>query len=175
MEITTERLAIRPIEYEDWPAILEYMSDEEVTRWLPEGRLTSVEAQKFAAENSANDAHALAIIETASRRFIGHMVYHPVQAFRTHEIGWVLRADAQGRGYASEAASALLRHAFVTLDCHRVIATCQPENIASWKVMEKLRMRREGLLLQCIFRGGETWWDEYVYAILKKEYVGPVG
>lgn len=113
---------------------------------------------------------ALGVIERSSDDFIGHMIYHEVSEPRTREIGWVIRKNSQGRGYASEAANALLEHAFVALDCHRAIATCQPENVASWKVMDKIRMRREGVLLQCIYRGGDIWWNEYVYAILKSEY-----
>ena len=69
-----------------------------------------------------------------------------------------------------EAAHALLGYGFATLGLHRVIATCQPENVASWRVMEKLGMRREAHVRQCIPRDDGTWWDEYVYAILKAEW-----
>ncbi len=171
LELHSARLVIRSIIPEDWCSIFEYMSDENVTRWLPEGKFTEITAREFAERNSGNAARALAVIERQANRFLGHMVFHPVDATRTHEIGWVIHQSEHGNGYASEAASALLKHAFSTLDCHRVIATCQPENIASWRVMEKIGMRREGLLLQCIHRGGETWWDEYVYAILKSEFL----
>lgn len=52
---------------------------------------------------------------------------------------------------------------------HRIIATCQPENTPSYRVMEKLGMRREGYFQQCIPRG-DIWWDEYYYAMLKTEW-----
>ena len=58
---------------------------------------------------------------------------------------------------------------FETLGLHRVIATCQPENTASWRVMEKLGMRREAHFRKGHYRGA-TWWDEYFYALLAKEW-----
>jgi [ribosomal protein S5]-alanine N-acetyltransferase len=76
------------------------------------------------------------------------------------------------RGYASEATRALLAHAFETLRCHRVVATCQPENVASWRVMDKLGMRREAQFHQELPRETGEWWDEYFYALLAEEYFG---
>ena len=171
IKLQTQRLLIRSITRDDWASVFSYMSDSEVVRWLPEEKFDQAAAKKFVLENSGQNFSALAVEELVSGEFVGHMVYHDVAATRTREIGWVIGRKQQGRGYASEAASALLEHAFVEQDCHRVIATCQPENIASWRVMEKIGMRREGLLIQCIYRGGGVWWDEYVYAILQSEFV----
>ena len=44
------------------------------------------------------------------------------------------------------------------------------ENVASWRVMEKLEMRREGFFRKCIAHASSEWWDEYFYAILAEEY-----
>ena len=52
-----------------------------------------------------------------------------------------------------------------SMNVHRIIATCQPENIPSYRVMEKIGMRREGFFKKCIPKGN-VWWDEYYYAIL---------
>ena len=49
----------------------------------------------------------------------------------------------RGNGYTSEGARALIQYAYESLDAHRVIATCQPENPAWWRVKDKLGMRRE--------------------------------
>ena len=59
-----------------------------------------------------------------------------------HEVGWRLREDAWGRGYAKEAAIASLVHAFDTLGAERVIAITFPQNEASWGLMERLGMTR---------------------------------
>ena len=64
----------------------------------------------------------------------------------------------------------MLDYAFEVRDAHRVIATCQPDNVASYRVMETIGMRREAHFRQCIHRGGDEWWDEYFYAILASEW-----
>jgi RimJ/RimL family protein N-acetyltransferase len=167
---TTQRLLLRPIALDDWPAIFRYMSDPEVTRWLPEGVLSEAQAQAFAVENAGEAARAVAVVARDGGAFLGHMVFHPWFSPGVHEIGWAIDRPYQGRGYATEAAAALLACAFDHLRCHRVIATCQPQNVASWRVMEKLGMRREAHFLRCIYRGPDEWWDEYVYAMLEDEY-----
>jgi ribosomal-protein-alanine N-acetyltransferase len=166
----TSRLIIREITPDDGPEIYKYMSDPQVTAWLPEGLLSASGAQDFAEEHAGEGSEALALIDRASGDFVGHMVFHAWAGTHTYEIGWVIAQPFQRQGLATEAARSLLGYAFETLQCHRVIATCQPENTASWKVMEALGMRREGLYLKCIDRGVDGWWDEYVYAILEEEY-----
>lgn len=170
--LETKRLRLRPLSVEDWPEIHRYMSDPQVTKWLPEGLLTKAQTQAFATRNAGDAPRAIAVISKSTAGLIGHMVFHPWEVTRTHEIGWVFAREQQRHGYATEAAKALIAHAFETLHCHRVIATCQPENVASCRVMEKLGMRREGHFLRCIPRGGDEWWDEYFYAILADEHTG---
>lgn len=168
--LETERLTLRRIRAADALAIHAYMSDPEVTRWLVPGLLDEAGAQAFAEENAGRRPRNLAVVERASGELVGHMAYHPWFVARTHEVGWVIGRPHQGRGYATEAARALLRHAFETLGCHRVLATCQPENPASWRVMEKLGMRREAHFHKVLPRDAGAWWDEYVYALLAEEY-----
>jgi ribosomal-protein-alanine N-acetyltransferase len=149
------------------------MSDPIVTRWLPEGPLDEAQTQAFARENAGRSPRAIAVVERASREFVGHMVFHPWFGRATHEIGWVIARRHQGRGYATEAARALIDFAFSTVRRHRLIATCQPENVASWRVMEKLGMRREAHFRQGLYQESGEWWDEYFYALLADEYFAP--
>lgn len=67
-----------------------------------------------------------------------------------HELGWRLRTDRWGKGYASEAARHMARFAFDQLGAPLLCAVCQPENRASAHVMEKLGMT---------YTGEETWYD----------------
>lgn len=64
----------------------------------------------------------------------------------TYESGWVLNPVYYNHGYASEAAHALLNYGFTKMKLHRIIATCQLENVASYRVMESIGMRQEGFL-----------------------------
>src|SRR5205807_8892992 len=89
---------------------------------------------------------------------------------RQAEIGYTLSRPYQGRGIASEAISRLLEYAFVTLDLHRVIAITDCENTASIALLERLGLRREGHFLQNVWFKGK-WGDEYLYAILKEEWL----
>jgi RimJ/RimL family protein N-acetyltransferase len=146
------------------------MSDPVVTRWLPEGPLDEAQAQAFARKHVGRSARAVAVIERESDQLVGHMVFHPWFGRATHEIGWAICAGRQRRGYATEAGGALLDFAFGALACHRVVATCQPENVASWRVMEKLGMRREAHFRQGLYQQTGEWWDEYFYALLADEY-----
>lgn len=168
--IETERLRIRPLVPEDWQAVHDYTSDAAVMTYLPEGQMTEEQTRQFIAEHMSEEARAYAVDLRDEDRLIGHVLFHPWFSPRIYEIGWVLHPRYQGQGYTTEAAAALLRYGFETLRVHRVIATCQPENIPSWRVMEKLGMRREGHLRQCIERDDGTWWDEYFYALLADEW-----
>jgi [ribosomal protein S5]-alanine N-acetyltransferase len=168
--IQTERLLIRPFRLSDWPAVHTYTSDAEVMAFVPEGQMTKEQTRQFVADNAGPNATHHAVDILAENQLIGHMTFHPWYAPRIYEIGWVFHPHYHGKGYATEAAAALLRYGFESLRVHRVIATCQPENPASWRVMERLGMKREGHLRQCIERDDGSWWDEYFYALLEEEW-----
>jgi [ribosomal protein S5]-alanine N-acetyltransferase len=168
--IETQRLLIRPFQSEDWHDVVEYVSDPGVMAYIPGGPLNEAQAGEFMARNAGEQAEEFAVSLKAERKLIGHIVFHPWFAPRTYEIGWVFNKAYQGKGYATEAALAMLKYGFEVLGIHRLIATCQPENTPSYRVMEKLGMRREGHFQQCIYRGNNHWWDEYFYAMLEEEW-----
>ncbi|TKI71597.1 GNAT family N-acetyltransferase [Lysinibacillus mangiferihumi] len=168
MNITTQRLHIRKFEIQDWQAVVNYMSDQTVMHYMPEGVLTAQQVRKFISDNR-DEAKHFAIVLQEKSQVIGHLVFHPYFGEHTYEIGWVLNPAYYRKGYASEAAQALLDYGFTEMKLHRIIATCQPENIASYRVMEKIGMRREGFFKKCIPHG-DDWWDEYYYAILQEEW-----
>jgi RimJ/RimL family protein N-acetyltransferase len=170
--LQTTRLHLRPIAPDDAPAIHAYMSDPIVTAFLPEGIFDEAAARNFAQKQSGEDATEVAVIEKASGQLIGHMPFHLWFSPETYEIGWAFSRAAQGKGYATEAAGALMTYAFETLKAHRVIATCQPENPASWRVAEKLGLRREAHFRSALLQPSGEWWDEYFYALLAEEYEG---
>ncbi len=120
-------------------------------------------------QHSGRNAQKYAIVLKAENRLIGHLEFFPYFGTHTYEIGWVLNLKYHSKGYTTEAAKAVIAYGFEEMKLHRIVATCQPENIPSWKVMEKAGMRREGLYKKCIPRG-ELWWDEYSYGILAEEW-----
>jgi RimJ/RimL family protein N-acetyltransferase len=168
--IETPRLRLRPFVLQDWQSVFAYTSDAQVMTYIPEGQMTAAQTQQFVAKYTGEEAEILPVILKDENKLIGHMNFHPWFAERTYEVGWAFHPAYHGHGYATEAAHALLRYGFEELHCHRIIATCQPENVASWRVMEKLGMRRESHFRKCLDRGEGVWWDEYFYAILEEEW-----
>jgi [ribosomal protein S5]-alanine N-acetyltransferase len=168
--IETERLYIRHFELQDWEAVYAYTADATVMSFIPEGQFTEAQSRQFVEKNSGVEAEAFPVILKAQNKLIGHLIFHSWFAPQTYEIGWLFHPTYQGHGYATESAQALLQYCFENLKCHRVIATCQPENPASFRVMEKIGMKREGHFRKCIHRGENNWWDEFFYAILDEEW-----
>jgi ribosomal-protein-alanine N-acetyltransferase len=88
---------------------------------------------------------------------------------REWEVGWAMHPDEWGMGRATEAARYVIDWAFKGLNLHRIVAFCHADNKASVRVMEKLGMQCDGRLRETRWLNGR-WWDEYVYAILDKEW-----
>lgn len=166
--LITERLRLKPLHKQDKLDIYSYLSDERVMRYFTEGTYTLDETEKFIEKSE--DSLFRAVERKSDGKIIGHISFEPWFQDHTYEIGWIFSQEVHNQGYGTEAAQVLMDNAFMTIPkLHRVVATCQPENTASWKVMEHLGMRREGLFLECIpIKDG--WWDEYYYAILRREW-----
>jgi RimJ/RimL family protein N-acetyltransferase len=171
--IVTERLIIRKFEQNDWQDLYEYLSDEEVVRFEPYDIYSENQAKEEAINRSKNESfYAVCLKENG--KLIGNL-YLGKGEFDTWELGYVFNRKYQGQGYAAEGAKALLDYTFTHLDARRIIAMCSPKNEPSWKLLERINMRREGLLLQNIYfktdnNGEPIWLDTYEYAILKAEW-----
>lgn len=168
--IETVRLQIRRFTADDWQATHTYTSSPHIMEYMEEDVMTETETQAFVQKQITDEVTAYALILKTENRLIGHMVYHPWYAPRTYEIGWALNPAYHRQGYTTEAALALLHYGFDEMNLHRIIATCQPENVASWRVMQKIGMRREGHFEQCIYKDENRWWSEYFYALLSTEW-----
>ncbi len=171
--IVTDRLIIRKFEQSDWENLYEYLSDKEVVKFEPYDIYTEDQAKEEAVIRSNNESF-FAVCLKENRKLIGNL-YLDKGDFDTWELGYVFNRNYQGQGYATESAKALLDYAFTHLEARRIIAMCNPKNDQSWKLLERLHMRREGLLLQNIYfktdsNGEPIWSNTYEYAILKTEW-----
>ncbi len=90
------------------------------------------------------------------------------------ELGWVLDPVYGGRGYATEAVRGLIRICFEGLGVHRVTASCFADNEASWRLMERVGMRREVHARQESLHRSGAWLDGLGYALLAEEWRGGV-
>ena len=167
MHLTTERLLLRPYEMEDLPDFYAMVSDSEVVRFEPYDAMSLKEAEACLRERMTEDFTA--VVRRVDGRMIGN-VYLAHRPFESMELGDVFARAAWGYGYATEACGAAVEAAFAR-GVHRVFAECNPENAASWHLLERLGFRREGLLRQNIFfrrdsDGRPVWQDTCVYARL---------
>lgn len=167
MNIETSRLLVRPTVIDDASDIHQFLKDEETMAFFVEGIYSLDTIRTFIEKDK--DKH-FTIIEKNTNRIIGKLSFHKWFMTKTYEIGWILHKDYWGNGYITEIAKAVIKYGFEKLDLHRIIATCQPENIASKRICEKLGMRLEGTFKQCIHYKDDIWWDELFYAILAEDY-----
>ncbi|MBK1812846.1 GNAT family N-acetyltransferase [Clostridium sp. YIM B02505] len=171
-ELSTERLIIRRFSENDGEDLYEYFSNPKVLEFEPYKPFTRDEAYKE-AKRREGDENFLAVC-LKSGKLIGNL-YFSKGDFETWEVGYVFNESYWGNGYASESLLALMKYAFLSLNVRRIIANCDPKNIPSWKLLERVGMRREGNLLQNVFffkdeEGNPIWKDTYEYGILKTEY-----
>lgn len=176
--IITNRLILRPFNKGDFSDVHQYSTDEEVCRFMPWGPNSYKDSKKFLSrairnrKKSDNDfvgEHAI-ILKENNELLGGCGLYVESKKDKEYMIGYCLKRSAWGKGYATELSFALCFLAFKRLDAHRVIATCDTQNTSSFHVMEKLGMKREGFFKErCIIK--EEWRDEYLYAILKDDWM----
>lgn len=171
--IQSDRLLLRRFCEEDWEDLFCYLSDWNVVRFEPYAPFSAEQCKQEAARRAKDEAF-WAVCLKENGRLIGNL-YFSRQEERTYELGFVFNASYQGKGYALESALALLRHAFTEWNVRRVIALCNPENEKSWRLLERLGMRREGHLIQNIYfrkdaSGRPIWQDTYEYALLRSEW-----
>ena len=176
--LTTDRLVLRELREDDRAAVHEYGSDPEVVRYMPWGPNSEEDTRVFIERALARQledprtAYEFAIALRDDGRLVGGCGIHEFSlANRSAFMGYCLRRDAWGDGYATEAARALLSFGFESLGLHRMAATCDIENAASIRVLEKVGMRREAQFREdTLLRG--RWRDSYLYAILENEWKG---
>jgi RimJ/RimL family protein N-acetyltransferase len=173
MMIETERLIIRRFLASDWQDLHEYLSDPDVVRFEPYCIFT-MEESKSEAFRRSNDMDFWAVCLKEGGKVIGNL-YLSKQDFETYELGFVFNKRFQGQGYAFESAKSMIEYAFNKYGARRIIAMCNPENERSWRLIERLGLRREGHLKRNIYfktdsKGQPVWSDTYLYGILAEEY-----
>jgi [ribosomal protein S5]-alanine N-acetyltransferase len=171
--LRTERLVLRPLSLPDIPAVTRLASAREVaatTLRIPHP-YTEDDARQFIsalpAEADAGRAFVFAI--TAGNEFCGAVGLHVETQHRHAELGYWIGVPFWGRGYATEAARAVVAFGFETLKLERIFAHHFATNPASGRVLQKIGMQREGRLRHHFLK-----WDQFVdaemYAILRSDF-----
>ncbi len=176
--VRTDRLTIRPATVADLPALFEIRRRPEVSEWLP---TLPTDRDAFVERLSDPDRLSVTLMLERDGRLIGDLYLNISDAWAQvevadraagtqAEIGWVVTPEHAGQGIATEAAAELLRICFEDLGLRRVTAVCFADNVASWRIMEKLGMRREEhSRAESLHRSGR-WLDGMGYGLLVDEW-----
>ena len=88
------------------------------------------------------------------------------------EIGYNTVPNERNKGYATEAIEIIVDYLFLSKSIMRIQAKVNPENTRSWKALERIGFRREGVLRRTCFSHGK-WEDDYMYSIIREEWKEP--
>lgn len=180
----TERLTLRAAVPEDADSTWRYRRLEEVSTWLT-SRQSDLPAHRAHFTDPARLGLTLLVQlgREPGSTVIGDLMLRRTdgwgqtdvahQAAGTEvELGWVLDPAYGRQGYGTEAVRELLRYSFTELGVRRAVANCFLANEPSWRLMERVGMRRETHAVRdSLHRSGE-WLDSLVYAVLAEEWTG---
>ena len=173
--LETERLILRPFVDSDAPRIAELAGEAEIadtTLRIPHPYTARMASQWIGTHEAIRDK-GLALFYAIDHKERGELVGSTgidIDLLQSRaDIGYWIGREFWNRGYATEAAEKLLGYAFTVLRLHKVVSHHFARNQASGRVLEKLGMKREGLL-RAHLRKSEAWEDLVEYGILDTEY-----
>jgi len=176
--VRTDRLLIRPATHDDVEATWRFRRRPVVYEWITSG---SGDFEEYAARFHHESRLSRTLVVELDGLVIGDLMLSVEDAWgqaevedRTKnvqaEVGWAFDPSHSGRGYATEAVDALIGLCFEVLDLRRVHANCFSDNVASWRLMERLGMRRELHTVRDSLHRTRGWLDGYGYAVLADEW-----
>jgi RimJ/RimL family protein N-acetyltransferase len=174
ISITSDHVHLREVRDDDIEQVLALVGDERVTTWLSfdtRDRQAATDMLRGIIARSRAEPRTefyLAVTRTGDDTMIG-FVRLGLTGHHAAKLGYSIRADEWGKGYATAAAAAMLDFAFTTLKLHRVTAAIGPTNVASIHVVERLGFRHEGRLRDHVHTNG-AWRDSELYSILTSEW-----
>jgi len=174
--LESERLRLRPLRADDVDGVFALYSSPEVTRfWSFAAWTERAQAEAWLAERihwGPPSVYLWAVADRRDDRFIGTAsLFALAGPMHRAELGYSLLPDRQGQGLATEAVRLALAHAFGRMGLERIEADVDPRNEPSWRLLEKLGFRREGLLRNRWRVGGELA-DSLIFGLLRDEYAG---
>jgi RimJ/RimL family protein N-acetyltransferase len=174
----TDRLTVRRFESKDAADIAEFAGDPSVADEIPNvpwqdpvKLLEYIETQQGLELFAAHKCVDLAIERKSDRKVIGLLSFVS-NGQRQGEIGWALGVEHRGSGYATEAVRGLISFAFASCGYHRIFAGTILTNERSWKLMERVGMRKEAHFREAHVPAepGGPWIDSTRYAVLASEW-----
>ena len=173
--IAGTNILLRPCRAGDYEAIKVYRQDEESCRYIrpPESdqRIKEiVEQHCLPWELNEGRWNGLVINFVGQEKVIGEIVFRIEELEHSRaEIGYRVSPECAGKGVCTEACRLLIDYLFGELKFHKVVAKCDPQNHASYRVMEKLGMQKEAYFKRH-FKVGDQWTDQVDYGLLATDW-----
>lgn len=175
--LETRRLVLRHFMERDLETFLAYRNDPEVYRFqgwaIPYERAMGedfIRAMQNADPYQEGEWFQTALELKSSHALIGDVGIFPMKGYHGQaRIGFTLARRYWNKGYAREAVTAVIEHLFSGVNLHRILADCDTENHNSMRLLERLGFRREAHHVESYWLG-DRWGDEYVYALLEREW-----
>lgn len=176
--VRTDRLVLRPATPEDADTLYAIRTAPGVSEWIT---TEWADRHDFQTGFVDTDRYAKIVVIEHEGIVIGELMVSIEDAWaqrevadqaagRQAELGWVLSPDWGGRGLATEAVVAAIDLCFRQLGLRRVVAHCFADNVASWRLMERIGMRRETASVGESLHRTRGWLDGYSYAVLAEEW-----
>ena len=178
LPLESNRLLLRRFTEADLVDFVRYRRQPEVARlqlWDEDYSLEDAQAflaaQRTAELGQPDSRVQLAVESKETKELLGDVYVHTLSDARQLEIGYTLALEHQGKGYMSEALSAVLDAWFENDTHHRVQATTDPRNVGSVRLLERLNFRQEAHFVKNMWFKG-AWADDLVFALLRDEWLG---
>ena len=169
--LLANKIYLRPIIKSDYSAIKFYRQDPENCRYIRPAEsdaktMDIVEQLSQPWHFSVGHWNGLAICLQSDHSLVGEIAFR-IEDWQNQraELGYRLSGEVAGQGIGTEAANLLVDYLFQELGFFKLMARCDPRNIASFRIMEKLGFVREAFFKQHYLVGGE-WTDQYDYGLL---------
>ncbi|CAM3689536.1 N-acetyltransferase GCN5 [Flavobacterium saliperosum S13] len=171
--LQTERLLLRQINKDDADEMFALRSNPEIMKYIPrempktiDDAIKHIEFMQGLLESSECINWAICLKE--DNKLIGNIGYFRMQPENHRaEIGYMLDTGFHGKGIMQEALTEIIKYGFETMKLHSIEAVTDPENYASWKLLEKNGFIREGHFKEDCFWQGK-YLDSFVYSLLNK-------
>lgn len=170
--LLTPRLRLRRMEERDAPGIFAVLSDPVAMRYMSRGVATDPEeavAQVRFVHEMQEQGEVLewtVALRDSDAHIGGCLLFNFDPRNRRAEIGFSMARAHWGRGYMTEAAQAVIDHAWNALDLHRLEADAHPDNAACLALLARLGFEREGLLRDRWCVEG-VWSDSVILGLIR--------
>ena len=173
--LQTDRLTLRLIEMQDAQALFEIASDENVTEYTYMITLhesiddTEKWIERILDLYEKDGVIPFVVVDTHTHEILGCCFAWYLVKHARMDVGYFYKKSSWGNGFATEALQALIQFLCTSTNCVRIEATCDPENKASAKVLEKAGMIYEGLFRNFVVVRNNPE-DRKIYACIPESY-----